>query len=377
MNSIAKNKYNIPVDRIQGLIEKAIEKDILPGAVVLVSHCGQTIFEGAFGMADIEKGRRQNVDDLFFLGSTSKPLATSSILTLIEDGKLELYNPAGNWIPEYNKAVLKNKKSVRSPIIREMLSHTAGIFGNSTATKNQKQMLWNFNLNLAKTAAQISRQPLIYPPGEGFSYGGASMTVTGRIVELITKMEFDRFAHEALFTKLGMHDTFYRTKMNCNDRISVLYSNTGSGLIKARFQPNARPGSLVLPPGSIISTAHDLSSFINIHLHNGKHKKTQILSNDLIVKMRKDATYGNPMDFKTYNNQQSTVNNEGYGLGWILNDLDTSRNARVFFHGGAFGTLIWGDIKTRLGIILLTHTPYTQVAQLWDDVITIIRESGE
>lgn len=83
------------------------------------------------------------------------------------------------------------------------------------------------------------------------------------------------------------------------------------------------------------------------------------------------------MDFKTNNNQQSTVNNEGYGLGWILNDLDTSRNARVFFHGGAFGTLIWGDIKTRLGIILLTHTPYTQVAQLWDDVITIIRESGE
>jgi CubicO group peptidase (beta-lactamase class C family) len=263
-------------------------------------------------------------------------------------------------------------------VIAEMLSHTSGIFGNATASRSQQQLVWNFSSNLAETATQIARQAFKYPPGEGFSYGGASMTIVGRIAELITKAEFDEFAEQSVFKKLGMYNTFYRTDKELKNRLSVLYTKSAGRLYKARFQPHTAPGSFVLPPGGIISTARDLSAFLHLHLSDEKPVKTEILSSDLLATMRRDFAKGKPMDFKSASRRKSTASiasNEGYGLGWMLDEIGPDGNARVFFHGGAFGTLIWGDIESSLGIVLLTHVPLAQVAKLWDEVISICRET--
>ena len=94
--------------------------------------------------------------------------------------------------------------------------------------------------------------------------------------------------------------------------------------------------------------------------------------------MRIDSTNGHQMDFKSTSRQQSTAsiaNNKGYGLGWMLDEIRPDGSARIFFHGGAFGTLIWGDTEANLGIILLTHVPLAQVAKLWDEIIHIIRKA--
>jgi CubicO group peptidase (beta-lactamase class C family) len=357
------------------LIQNAIDRNTLPGAVILATHRGQTIYEEAFGLADKRGGRTHQMDDLFYLGSTSKPLLATSILSLIRKGKLALDTPVSTWIPELGKARLKDGTSVRSPVVAEMLSHTSGIFGNTTASRSQQQLVWNFSSSLARTATQIAKQPFVYSPGEGFSYGGASMTIMGRIAEIITGTEFDEFAEQAVFKKLGMCDTFYRTDKELKNRLSILYTQSASRLYKARFQPQTTPGSFILPPGGIISTAQDLSALLHLHLSD---EKTEILSSDLIAAMRRDATKGTPMDFKSSSRTKSTAsiaNNEGYGLGWMLDEIGPDQNARIFFHGGAFGTLIWGDTKSRLGIVLLTHVPLAQVAKLWDKVISIARKT--
>ena len=366
------------ISSIQTLIQNAIDRNTLPGAVILMTYRGKTVYEEAFGLADKRGGRTHQMDDLFYLGSTSKPLFVTSILSLISKGKLALDSPASTWIPELGKARLKDGTKVRSPVVAEMLSHTSGIFGNATASRLQQQLVWNFSSNLAETSTQIARQPFIYPPGEGFSYGGASMTIMGRIAEIITKKEFDGFAEHAIFRKLGMKHTFYRTDKELKNRISVLYTKSAGRLYKTRFQPDARPDSFILPPGGIISNANDLSTFLKLHLNNGKSDSHNLLSNTLIRIMRRDVSFGMPMDFKSSSRRQykaSIANNKGYGLGWMLDEIDHHHNARIFFHGGAFGTLIWGDAMTGLGIILLTHVPLSQVGGLWDNVINIARET--
>lgn len=329
-------------------------------------------------MANIKSAQLHHMDDLFYLGSTSKPLFATCIMSLVAEGKITLDSPTSTWIQEFSNPRLKNGSYARSPVIAEMLSHTSGIFGNANASRLQQRLVWNFTRSLAEAATQIARQPFIYPPGEGFSYGGASMTITGRIAELISKMEFDAFAEQAVFRKLGMKDTFYRTEIASEDRFSVLYTNSSGKLYKTRFQPHPRPGSFVLPPGGIISTARDLSKFMRLHLSTGETYATDVLSNSLISRMRIDNINGHPMDFKSKSRQQSTAsiaNNKGYGLGWMLDEIRPDGSARIFFHGGAFGTLIWGDTETNLGIILLTHVPLAQVAKLWDEIIDIIRRT--
>jgi CubicO group peptidase (beta-lactamase class C family) len=363
---------------IQRIVQNAVDRNILPGAVIQIIHDGKTVFQEAFGVIDRKTGRPHTKDDLFYLGSTSKPLCVTAVLSLADQGKLSLESPASIWIPELSTPTLKDGTEVRSPTIAEMLSHTSGIYGNATASRFQQRLVWNFTSSLSETAKQIATQPFIYPPGKGFSYGGASMTISGRIAEIITRLDFDDYAAQAVFEKLGMQDTFYRTDRKLKNRLSVLYAISSGRLRKARFQPDARPGSFILPPGGIISTAGDLAKFMHLHLSNKQSKSKKVLSTDLIKAMRSDATLGNKMDFKSSSRRKSAVsfaNNKGYGLGWMLDEIDQGHNARIFFHGGAFGTLIWGDAETRLGIVLLTHTQLAQVAVLWDEVISIARNT--
>jgi CubicO group peptidase (beta-lactamase class C family) len=64
---------------------------------------------------------------------------------------------------------------------------------------------------------------------------------------------------------------------------------------------------------------------------------------------------------------------QGYGLGWILDEIRPDGSARVFSHGGAWGTYIWGDVETQLGAVLLTQTPLPNATPVWNDVLRIAR----
>lgn len=359
--------------RIRDVVQQAVDRGVMPGAVVLVAHGGKVVFEEAFGWADLEARRRQRTDDYFFLASTSKPLTATAILRLVDQGKLKLDEPAANWMTQLAGARLATGEPVRSPTLREMLSHTAGMYGGATATEPQQRLLWNFAGSLAKTAPEIAGQPFVYRPGEGFSYGGASITVSGRIAELVSGQEFDEVMRQQILLPLGMTETFFRTDQEFQNRFSVLYQD---GRRRATFQPTALPGSFVLPSGGILSTARDLATFVQFHLNGCKGVSEKILSESLCTEMRRDQTGGKPMDFRLGKLRQNSAgigNSEGYGLGWLLDEIGPDRRARVFSHGGAFGTLIWGDSQADLAIILLTHVPLSQVADVWDEVIRISR----
>lgn len=361
---------------IRQVVEQAIQQRVMPGAVVLITHQGRVVFEQAFGMADLEQRRAHRLDDYFFLGSTSKPLAATTILSLVDQGGLRLDASPTEWMPELASPRLRNGQAARSPTLREMLSHTSGMYGNATADQSEQRLLWNFSGTLADTARQIAAKPLAYPPGQGFSYGGASITVAARVAEKISGREFDAYMDERLLKPLGMRDTFYRSSSDFRGRFSTLYQGGGGALTKAGFQPSARPGSFILPTGGVIATARDLAAFVQFHLDGCKAQGRQILSADMCREMRRDQTHGMPMDFQLGKRQQNTAGigaNDGYGLGWMLDELDKDGVGRVFYHGGAFGTLIWGDATADLNIVLLTQVPLAEVANTWDAVIKTSR----
>ena len=365
-------------ETIRAMLDAAIKDGTLPGAVVLVTYRGQPVFQEAFGWSDIERRRSHQVNDYFYLGSTSKPLAATAILTLADAGKWQLQQAASAWIPELGSLRLENGAAMPAPTLRQMLSHTSGMYGNATATRQQQLLVWNFRSTLAKTAGKIASQPLIYEPGMGFSYGGAAMTVAGRVTEIITGREFDDYVNQVLFEPLGMEHSFYRGNQNYQDQFAVLYQKDRSGKFRrARFQPRTQPGAFVLPPGGVISTAQDLAKFMQLHLSDCVQDGQRILSQALCLEMRTDQTNGIPMDFELSQRGENTAGlggHEGYGLGWMLDEVDTNGVARVFYHGGAFGTVIWADSKAELSIVLLTHTALQTAAPVWDQVIAAARE---
>lgn len=367
-------------DAIRARLQRAINDKELPGAVVMFIQGGKVVFEEVYGYADREAKREQRIDDLFNLGSTSKPLAMTTVMTQVEKGYISLDDKVSRWMPQYdNKKLVNGSQAKRSPTVREMMSHTSGTFAGKCGERRDMSLLYMFRRKLKESAEAIAAKPLVYQPGEDFCYGGPSMQVMARVIEKITGKDFDEVAKAEVFSPTGMEDTFYRTNNDLSDRIPVIYEKSGSGLKRSRRTRNPKGDPFILAPGGIFSSAHDLARFVQMHLQDGELDGKRILSKQLTQEMRRNQIGDNETDFGDPSigerNSAALGEIEGYGLGWILDEVDSDGYGQVFSHGGAWGTYIWGDKQTQLGAILLTQTPLTYATPVWNDVLNIARKT--
>src|SRR6266571_2942402 len=108
--------------RMDGIIQQSIEKKELPGAVVLVARHGRVVWRKAYGARAVEPKREaMTTNTIFDLASLTKIVATtSSIMILIEQGKVRLSDSVVKFIPEM-------KGGGRDAItIEELLTHMTG-----------------------------------------------------------------------------------------------------------------------------------------------------------------------------------------------------------------------------------------------------------
>jgi CubicO group peptidase (beta-lactamase class C family) len=360
--------------RIRARIEQAMGDQVMVGAVVGVIHNGEIVFEEAFGWADREAGRRQHVGNIFPIGSTSKPLAMTAIAALVDNGYMTLDEPASKWFPVLRHAQLENGTPVPSPTLRGLMSCTSGMFTRQTRPE-KNYLIRQWDSTLARQAELIVRQPFAYHPRTDHSYGGTQMLVAARIAELIAGMEFDEVADWLVFEPLGMPDTFYRRDRDLGDRYSIQYMETEGGIQRLPGQPAVGEpmpiynNRFVLAPGGIRTTVRDLCRFLQLHLGRGEAFGRRLLSEGMAIEMRTDQT-------APFRDEGEDIMH--YGLGWQLDELDEDHVGRVFSHGGAYGSLIWGDFETGLGVAMVTNRDplgLRSVSPVWDDVIEIARET--
>jgi len=91
------------LDQIESVVNEAIERGQLPGAVVLVGRQGRIVYRKAFGNRAIEPRKTpMTIDTVFDLASVTKVVATAtSIMILVERGKIRLGEPVARYIPEF------------------------------------------------------------------------------------------------------------------------------------------------------------------------------------------------------------------------------------------------------------------------------------
>jgi len=307
-------------------LEEAVRKGDIPGVVVVAEKNGKTVFSKAAGYADRESKRPMRVDDIFMMASTSKPVSATAILTLVDGKKLSLDDPVRKYFAEFGG----------DATVRQLLSHTSGIFGNVPDHPRLKYIR-DLDRTLAEAVSLIVREPLAYEPGTRYSYGGASFCVAGRIAEMVTGEEFDAFARRVIFAPLGMKETVFRTEQDLSARIPKIYRKAEGQWVATpaitdtaeRRGPRAK--GLVLVPGSLYSTAADMLRFARLHLDGGRN----VLSRGMVAEMRR---------------KQTGALKENYGLGWQL------LGNGAFGHGGAYGTYLYVDAAHGGAAVILTQS---------------------
>ncbi|MCB1203583.1 MAG: beta-lactamase family protein [Verrucomicrobiae bacterium] len=330
-----------------GGIHAAMEAEIAAhhtaGVVTLVLRDGKVVHHDAAGMADREKQVPMTENHVFWIASMTKSISVTTIMTLVEEGKLSLDEPASKWLPELGATKVKDGSAPSRPVtLRDLMSHTSGLAFPPRKPTDGAQSLKGYVAELVKT-------PLAFDPGSGYEYG-FGITVSGRIAEIVSGKPFDVLVRERILDPLGMKDSSFHPGEELRGRFAKTYKTAeeGEGLVAA-YNPFVTPDVTVRrmtePSGGLFSTAADLAKFYQMILDGGVCEGKRILSEASIAEMTKPHTAGGKL--------------QNYGLGWQCNHAEKAIvpgfSASSFGHGGAFSTHGWIDPERRLVAIFLVQ----------------------
>jgi uncharacterized protein YbbC (DUF1343 family)/CubicO group peptidase (beta-lactamase class C family) len=337
--------------RMDSVIQASINKKELPGAVVLVARHGRIAWRKAYGSRAVEPQREaMTVDTIFDLASLTKIVATTtSIMILIEQGKVRLSDPVVTFIPEM-------KGGGRDAItIEQLLTHTAGF-----APDFDLRERWT---GYDEAIKRLYREPLRNQPGARFVYSDINYIALGEVVHRVSGQTLDQFARENIFVPLGMHDTGFNPDARLRSRIAPTEKRRGqmnylgdSGesagaqgeqwLRGQVHDPTSFRMNGVAGHAGLFSTANDLAIFCQMILNGGTYNGTRILS---------------PMGVATMTRPRALAENgSARGLGWdIATSFSTNKGDLFplgsFGHTGFTGTSMWIDPASDSFVIFLSN----------------------
>ncbi|QHC26263.1 serine hydrolase domain-containing protein [Streptomyces sp. GS7] len=210
----------LDIDSIDKLLHNGVRDNVYPGAVWAIGDATGTQANGAIGLLDpTQPDQPMRLDTIFDVASLTKILAVwASIGTLVEDGKLQLNEPLGNFWPEVTGHQLSEVTT------HHLLTHTAGL----PLRANLK--------NLYGTDAQDIRDGVLHealhrPPGEAVEYTDRAALVLGHLAEHISGQKLDQLAHTRIWRPLGMAETSFGPLPSCSvKRCAPTEMNEAAGL---------------------------------------------------------------------------------------------------------------------------------------------------
>ncbi len=336
---------------IDGEVEREIEQRHLPGAVVLVARRGRVVWRKAYGARAIEPSREaMTTDTIFDVASLTKIVATAtSVMILVERGKIRLSDPLSNYIPEITG-------QGRERITLELLlTHRSG-YAPDFDLKDR----WT---GYDEAMKRLMREPLRNPPGARFVYSDINYIALGEVVHRASGLTLDEFARRNIFIPLGMRSTGFRPQANLRRRIAPTEKRRGQlsylgdkpleseadadkWLRGEVHDPTSYRMNGVAGHAGLFSTADDLAIYCQMILNGGQYRGVRILGPLTVAEMTRPRL----------------VSDAGWtrGLGWDINTSFSTNRGDLFplgsfGHTGFTGTSLWIDPASQMFVIFLSN----------------------
>ena len=237
------------VDAAKARIDALVKQYQFSGAV-LVTKNGKQVLSGAYGMADRQKKIPNSLATKFRIGSMNKMFTATSIMQLVQAGKIKLSNPFGNYITDY-----PNKDVSSKVTIEQLLTHTGGtgdIFGPQFEQHRKELRTLQDYVNLYGTRG------LEFTPGSRWQYSNYGFLLLGVIIERVSGKSYYDYVSQNVYAPAGMTSTGSLSEdENVSGRSIGYTAMGGSGL---------HPNTDTLPyrgtsAGGGYSTVEDLQRF--------------------------------------------------------------------------------------------------------------------
>jgi methyl acetate hydrolase len=348
---------------IDSYLSEAVASTKIPGLVALVTDADDVIYEGAFGQRSVTDAKPMTIDTIFQIASMTKPITSTAVMMLVDQGKVKLDDPIERYIPALgNRQVIETvrddgtftaRPAARSMTITHLMTHTSGLaYGFSNATL--------FKLTGGDFAKSAQSLPLVHDPGERWTYG-ESTRVLGTLVEVVSGESLDDYLAAHLFAPLGMRDTSYVVAVAKIGRVATVHRMTEHGLVEV-----ANGDSVASPDngdGGLSSTAADYAAFIRMILNGGVAADgARILSAESVAAMGRSHTGSVRVE-----TQKATMpmvsrdfplgaDRDSYGLGFQVTGEHQRRDIRApgsMSWAGIYNTEFWIDPANGIGAVLM------------------------
>jgi CubicO group peptidase (beta-lactamase class C family) len=365
--------------RLSATIQRDVDQKDIPGAVVVIGRRGKIAYSRAFGFHDRETGAPMPLDAIHRIASMTKPLTSVAVMTLVEEGRINLTDAVARHLPEFKDVQVGVEKKdetgapqlvaetpQRAMTIHDLLRHTSGLtygfFGRSLVKDRYRAAnVMSSTQTNAEFVTNLARLPLHYHPGTTWEYG-VSTDVLGRIAEVVSGMPLDRFVAERVTDPLGMRDTgFAVDRADGRARIAEPQADPGTGTRPAMPDITRKPVWLS-GGGGLVSTAPDYARFAQLLLDGGELHGVRVLSRKTVEYMTSDhlASSMRVNGFPIPAIDTRPENGGGFGLGFAVR-VSPGRSA-VFGSAGDFGwvgiwgTQFWVDPKEQMFAVMMLQT---------------------
>ncbi|MFL2855225.1 MAG: serine hydrolase domain-containing protein [Pseudohongiellaceae bacterium] len=371
------------LERMSDAMQRYIDANQLAGTVSLISRKGQVIHMESQGWKSKETSEEMTGDTIFFIMSMTKPIVSTALMMLYEEGHFLLTDPISDWIPEIadKQVIVENefgtyRVPAHRPVdFRHVLSHTAGLDPSRDALNADELAMLGRRDNLEDTIIRRGPLPLAFHPGDEWQYG-SSTDYVALLVERISGETLKEYLQKNIFDPLGMEDTFYVVPEEKRDRVASVYSPTGPGqtieLSRTKEYSNTPFFGENYYGGvaGLFSTASDYWRFSQMLLNGGELDGVRLLSPKTVSLMISNHSG----DGDVY------VRGPGYnfGLGFgILSDAGKARDPLTpgsYTWGGAWGTIFWTDpVEEMTGIMMTQITSYSHLTVRQDFGVTAMQ----
>lgn len=320
---------NDALDEAAVILSQAVERGQVRAASMTVIHRGSETHRH-FGQA-------KSADAMFLLGSISKPICVTALMTLFDAGEFRLEDPLSKFIPKFTG------EGRRNVTLRHLLTHTSGLpdqLPENDALRRRHAELQEFVDGAVTT-------PLQFVPGEKYQYSSMGILLATHVAEILTGEEIRSFVEKRVFKPLEMrHSAQGIGRFAPSEMIPVQTEfaapEAGAGDPQARDWDWNSPywRRLGAPWGGTHCSAPDVARFLGEFLH----------------------TRGAAVKPETARLMTSNRNSPGQtprGLGFNVGPAAGSPGCseRTFGHTGSTGTVAWADPATETICVALTSLP--------------------
>ena len=296
-------------NELQPLIEDFVHQQQIPGFAIGVIQDDRLVYAHGFGVKNLVHNHDPVTPrSLFHMASITKTFVATSIMQLVEAGRINLDTPVVQYLPYFRIA----DDRYQTITVRQMVTHTSGMpdVGDNEWDKPQYD-----DGALERYVRSLSNQKLIFAPGTDFRYSNMAFEVLGDLIAKVSGESFDDYVQHHILTPLKMRDSTLLIKKTDPRLMTWGHERDKDGhVFPSKVYPYNRMHS---PSSNLHSNVEDMARWALANLNHGELDGRRILNEQTYDIMWKPA--------------HKLSDSDGVGISWFPGEY---RGQATVSHGG-------------------------------------------